>query len=229
MRPLSNVEELIERTLFHSVQRELVLRGYLPDIEDTATYPDSQVGIDAWKAAVTNIVQTRGFCVEVFGHSSNLNKGVQKSPRIVFVPEEFEPGAIGGDQTYFYEREGNSYTAQVRPPQSVDYFMSVHVIGETAEQVRLMNAIIGLTLPRRGYLPFYDDPEKKPKMFIENMAFRKYTDNSKGIVEHIRSFKIPDLYDIETYIAEENIAPITEIRMLPVLNDIEQDEIIITN
>jgi len=228
MIPLSNVEELIERTLFHSVQRELVARGYLPDIEDTVTYPDTQAGWDAWNAAIAQIVQDKGFCVEVFGHSSNLNKGVQKTPRIVFIPEEFEPGAIGGDQTYLYERNGGSFDAMVRPPQSVDYFMSVHVIGETAEQMRFMNSLIGLALPRRGYLPFYDDPEHKPKMFLENIAFRRYGDTSKGIEEHIRSFKIPDLYDVEEYIAETGIAPITEIRLMPVVNGIEQDELIIT-
>jgi len=229
--PLSNTEELIERSFFHRVRKELVDKGYLPDITDTVTYPDTQAGWDAWNAAIDAIVANKGFAIEVFGFSSSKSKGMKKTPRIVINNVSSLPGTVGGDSTYFYERSSTTgpYSQLIRPPQTVDFILQVIMSGVTAEQMRILNAVVALSLPRRGYIEFYDDPDHK--FFIENTGSNSYDNTRDNQIDKIIAYTAPDLYDIEEIILNNNIAPIQEIRIEPTINGHRSPDfdIIVTN
>lgn len=223
--PLSNTEELIERSFFHRIQKELVDKGYLPDITDTVTYPDTQVGYDAWEAAINDVVVDKGFAIELFGFGSVASKGTKKTPRIVINNVSSLPGTIGGDSTYFFERPTGStgnYNQVIRPPQTIDFVLQVILSGVTAEQIRVMNSVIALSLPRRGYIEFYDEPDQK--FFIENTGANAYDNTRDDQIDRIIAYTIPDLYDIEQIVISNTIAPIQQIRIEPTINDIESPD-----
>jgi len=216
--PLSNTEELIERSFFHRIRKELVDKGYLPDISDSVTYPDTQAGYDAWELAINNIVTAKGFAVEVFGFSSSNSKGTKKTPRIVINNVSTLPGTIGGDASYFFERATPTgpYSQLIRPPKTVDFVLQVIMTGVTAEHMRIMNAIVALSLPRRGYVEFYDDPDHN--FFIENTGSNAYDNTRDNQMDRIIAYSVPDLYDIEDIVISNSIAPIQEIRVEPTIN-----------
>lgn len=224
--PLSTTEELIERSYFHSIRKELVDKGYLPDIDDTVTYPDTNAGYAAWKAAINTIVTNKGFCIEVFNYASSESRGSKKVPRIVIQTTSAVPGTIGGDSTYYFRPSGGQFNGVIRPPQTVDFFFNIHLLGMTAEQMRVMNAVIALALPRRGYIPFYDDPDYK--FYIENTQSNSYDSARDNIMERILAYKSPDLYDRAEITALSNIAQINEIRIEPTVNGSDTDPIIVT-
>jgi len=216
--PLSTTEELIERSFFHSVRKELVDKGYLPDITDTVTYPDTPAGIAAWDNAISNIISSKGFAIEVFGFSSARSKGMKKTPRIVIHNSSTLPGTVGGDGTYFFRKNPSGTYSQVKaPPQSVDFILQVMLTGETSEHMRIMNAIIALALPRRGYIHFYNNPDQN--FFIENTGSNSYNNSQENQMDRIIAYTVNDLYDIEEIIMNNNIPPIREIRVEPTINE----------
>ena len=123
---LSNIQEIIERSLFEVIRLELVDKGYLPDIADTGTYPDNSTGWAQWEADLAAIIISMGFAIEIFSGGSSESRGVQKIPRIVIDSGNFLPGALGGDPRRFFSDQGADYQALVTPPQTVDFYLNFH-------------------------------------------------------------------------------------------------------
>jgi hypothetical protein len=191
--PLSNIQEVIERSLFESIRQEVVDKGYLPDISDTVTYPDTAVGWAQWESDIENIVSSMGFSIEVYSVGSNENKGIKKVPRIVIESGNFLPGALGGDPRRFFEDVTSHWDAKVTPPQTTDFYINFCIVGNTAAQIRVLNAIMSLAIPRRGYIPWYNDSTKS--FFARFLNYYDRTDEDEGIIEHVYAYEIPDAWD----------------------------------
>lgn len=211
--PLSDIQEMIERSLFEVIRLELVDKGYLPDITDLDTYPDTQVGWDQWEADISTIVLNMGFAIELFGVGNSESRGIKKVPRIVLETGNFLPGALGGDPLPFFEDQGDSYSALVTPPQTTDFYINFHLVSNSIAQHRVLNSILGLSVPRRGYIKYYNDPTKS--FFARYLNYYNIDDTDGGIIEHIYAYEIPDAWDQEDIIVLENIAKINEITLNP--------------
>jgi len=206
---LTGIQEIMERTLFEAIRQEVVDKGYLPDIADTVTYPDDQTGWDQWEADIQTIIGTKGFAIEVFGVGNNTAKGVKKVPRIFLETGNFLPGSLGGDPTRFFSDQGADYKALVTPPQTVDFYMNAGLVAETVAQSRILNGILALAIPRRAYMPWYNDATHT--FFIQYLNYYDRSDVDQGILEHVYAYEIPDAWDREDVDLGYTVAKLSEI------------------
>lgn len=288
--PLSNTRELVERSIYHSIRKELIDKGYLPDMNELVTanisaitsntftlqnvnqallytagreftvenstdldgtytvtssvfsspntivtvvqtitgvtvdgnssiykYYDDPTGVLAYKAALSAIVTNMGFAIEVFGSSNPQAKYMKKVPRIVIITNQSLPGGLGGAPDRVYTPSNpdplnpGSYTASIQPPQTFDLTFDIHLVSNTAAQARVMHSIVGLAVPRRGYLSSYlDDTDK---IFVHQLSYRSLTNVEQGINEDIYMYKAEDLFEVEnTPVNNGNtISPIVQI------------------
>lgn len=209
---LSIVQEVIERSLFEAIRLELVDKGYLPNITNTTLYPNTQVGWDKWETDIATIAAgAKGFAIELFSGGSSESRGMKKVPRIVMDSGNFLPGALGGDpQKYFLDNDEN-YKALVTPPQTVDFYLNFHLISNTLAQARILNAILALAIPRRGYVPWYNITTNS--FFIRYLNYFDQSDIQQGIIEHVYAYEIADAWDREDIELANVIAKIQQIEV----------------
>lgn len=208
---LTIIQEIIERSLFYAVIDEIVDKGYFPDIRDDTTYPDTDQGAVDFKTAITAVVAAKGYAIEIFSGASNESRGVKKIPRIVIDSGNFLPGALGGDPRRFFSDEGDDYKALVTPSQTVDFYVNFHLISNSIAQSRILNAIIALSVPRRGYIPWYNDGTKT--LFARYLNYYDQSNVDEGIIEHVYAYEVPDVWDHEDVEAYATIAKMAEITL----------------
>lgn len=180
-------------------------------------YYDDSTGIAYYNSAMNQVIASKGFAVEVFGVGQPRAKYQKKVPRIVLIPNQSLPGALGGNNDPIYIPVGidplspDSYTAHVTPPQTVDLTIDAHLVSSTAEQARVLHGILALAMPKRGYLPLYNNPEVR--FFIEAFSYRNIPNPGDNIVEDVYMYKASDMYETENEIIAEGIVPITQINV----------------
>jgi len=206
--PISNVQEIIERTVFERIRQELVDKGYLPDI---TTYIDDATGWAQWKTDLATIVTTMGFAIEIFNAGIAEAKGIKKFPRIVIKSGSFLPGALGGDPLKFYEWNGSSYDAKVLPPQTADFYLDVHLISKSIEQARVLNGLLAISVPRRSYVNLYNDVNSS--FFIRNIGYYDMDVEDEGYLEKVFGYEIPDCWDAGEILVGTGISKMTEITL----------------
>lgn len=196
--PINNVQERVERSLFEAIREKLVNHGYLPEV---SAYSADQVGNDdyiaAKKAIVTNTDATKPDSIDVFGHGSELSKGIEATPRIVCVTRRIMPGDIGKkiDHEYWLDPlDPDSVIKTIPPYKSTNLHIDIEVVSRTARQDRIMNAILAEAIGgAMGYVNVYDTTTKE-KFFIRQFNFYDVPDTENGIIKKVYSYEIPDLY-----------------------------------
>jgi hypothetical protein len=204
---LSNIQETIERSIYERIRLVLVEEGYLPDILDFL--PETPANYKLFQEAITTITNTKGFAIELYNHQDNLNLGALKVPRIVINPQPFLEGSLGGDGLRRYIREGLVYKSVAMPAQTSDFNCHIHLVSSTAQQTRILNALLAKAIPRRAYIPFVQELEGN--FFIEQQSSFLSPDAMKGMKETIFRFSVPDLFEIDDITIQENIKPLTRI------------------
>ena len=200
--PLSNIQEVVERSLFHSIRRHCVGKSFTPNIND---YPNTPTGYDAYIAAFAPIITAKGFAIEVFNSGPPTDRELKQVPRLVIDTQGFIPGSIGGDQSQKYRMdESGKYYGYITPPTTSDLYVNLHMVAGTPEQHRILNSILSLAIPRRGYVPFYNDENEV--FFVQFLSYVPVREiGSPGIMETIARYVCKDLIEVEEII---NIPPI---------------------
>ena len=206
--PLSNIQEVIEITVFEAIRLELVDKGYLPDITQ---FPDTPQGVTDYNNAIKDIVDEKGFAIDIFNNGSNFNKGIKTIPRIIINSGNFLGGSLGGDPSKFFINNGSNYTAMVTPPQTSDFYLDVHCVSNNVKQERILNSILSLALPKRKYLKCYNDLTKS--FFIRYLSFFELDNLGHGLSEKCFSYEIPDCWDTEDTTIPGTISKISVIEM----------------
>jgi len=191
---IGNVQERVERSLYEVIRQSLVSEGYLPDITDP-TYSDDPTGQAAWDAAMKVIQGTKGFAAEIYGHSSSLEKGNQRLPRIAIIPRRIMPGEIGPSIAGGFAPDPTNpdQLRKLKPPiQSSNFHVDINIVSGSAPQDRLLHSILAKALGTWSFIPMYDDPNDL--FFIRQFNFYDLPDDRNGIEEKVYSFEIPDLY-----------------------------------
>lgn len=208
------LEEIIARTIFHSLREKLVVDGYLPDITlfdiDNADIGIARAALKDFDDAKGVIAADKGFCIEVFPFSSNQSKGYKKTPRIVVDIHEFLPSNIGTDPTPYYEKVGDYFVRKKPVSLLSEMIFTVYAIASDSNQMYVMNDIIMTVLPIRGYIKRYTDTELRPynNLFIELIDKFRRNDLEEGIMERSLRYEIPDLQEISEFVIENPISPI---------------------
>lgn len=180
-------------------------------------YYDDDAGVASILAANQSIISTKGFIIEIFGVGQPRAKYQKKVPRIVLIPNQSLPGALGGNGDPVYTSVGSdplapdSYTKHVVPPQTVDFTYDVHIVTSTAEQARVCHGIVAAALPKRGYVVLYNDPNTR--FFVETFSFRNIPAPGDNIVEDVYMYKASDMYETTNDVSPESLIPITQINL----------------
>jgi len=187
---LSNIWEVVDRSVYEKIRLLLVAAGYLPDI---TTFPDTDAGVAAYNTAMANIKTSKGFAIELFGQGSNLHKYEKKVPRIVYNARRIFLGDIGGNPEHQYTKAGAVFNKTAVPPTSSSLQFDIFLVFETAKQERVLNSIIQATLKSRTYIPHYNNPNES--FLVNNISYRDNPDTSFGICEKILTYQANDLWD----------------------------------
>jgi len=214
--PLSTTQERVERSIYERIRLELVDKGYLPDI--TLYNSNTALNQTDWEAAMATIRTTMGFCIELFGAGSYEKNDDKKVPRIVIDSGFFSEGTLGGDQTtYFQLADDNlSYEAYKRPPQASQLDLNIHVVASSTKEIRIVQAVLGLALQTRGYLPLYteipNEIQETGNFFYKRAGVADLPQTEEGVLEKIFRYVIDDVYEVEP-IALPSASIITEITL----------------
>lgn len=157
-----NTEELVSNTLYHALRERFVLDGWTPDVLLIPGFDSNDPDVAAaaateYETQLLAIQNAKGFCVEVFGYSSNQYKDNKKIARVVLDVNQFIPSDIGNDTSVFYENispSGSPKTYQKRKAVSLisDLHFTVYAVGSNSKQIFTLNQAIIETLPHRGYI-----------------------------------------------------------------------------
>jgi len=232
-QPLSFIQQFLDRSIFHQIDRVMTVHGYAPDRSSFDL--TNQNGKTAYRAALKAITdsQDEKFGIDLFGHSNTQFKGNKKTPRIVIVPYGFLPGDIGLDLTPQPLSNNGVIHNHTFPTQSSEYEVNIHVTGSSAIHMVILNAILSQAMSRRGYIPFWPTLELKTSgnIFYENIGSFDSTDRQEGVLEKVYRYILPDVYETECSVDEDNqIALIQEITLQLALQDlITLDEMVISN
>jgi len=210
--PLTVIEDSIEKSIFEALRLEMVDKFLTPDITTYNLATDQLLWESDLKALSTT--NPHGFVAELFGASGYQANNTKKAPRIVIDPQGFFPGELGGDTTRIYQQAtpgpGNPYNGLARPPRSANYFVNIHIVANTIKQLRILQALTALSLPRRGYIKFYNEPTFtfSGNLYIENIAFLDLPQTQEGVMEKVYRFMIADVFEQECIVAAVGGAPI---------------------
>lgn len=217
---LPDIQEALERSVFHALRLRTVEEGYLPNIDNydvtNANLATAKAAQQSYRDAIDTIVTNQGFAIEVFNYTPPNEKGVLKSPRIVLKTEAFLPGELGLDTTGDYiKQQDGTFTKKQNPSLVSDFYFNVHVNAITSKQLRVLNGIIATTLPRRGYMKWYTDAQMKhsENLMVYYISHSDFTWQAEGIIEKVYRYGIPDTHEIDAKVMLENIAPIINIEV----------------
>lgn len=212
--PLSNMQEVVELTLFHSILQECIDKGYSPDIRNTTLYPSTTVGVAAYKAAQEAIITAQGFTVEVFNNSNPDYKGHKTPPRIVIITEDPLPGDIGAGPDRIYIASENGAIPAILPPESYDITFSVHIIANNAKQHRRLVSLLANSIPSRGYLPISPRYGLSDfNIFVRNISYTSLPSAIDGLIERVWRYEVKDVFLTEYVKTRDEVALLNQITM----------------
>lgn len=207
---LDTIFEIVERSIFEAIREDIVRRGYLPDIADTARYTDDPAGVQNWADDLAVIRASMGFVVEVFGASSSRDKYEKKLPRIIVIPKRVYPGDLGGDSNGYYITVADKLYATARPPLVTNYQFEVGLAARNIQQLRVLMSCISVVFSRRTYIKLYNNPDVE--FFVKQTMYRDYPDVDYGVMEYFYGFEACDIWD-KIEVATNPTSPLTDIHI----------------
>lgn len=204
---LSNIQGLIERTVYKALRAVTEEHLYIPDITD---YPNTQNGFNDYNDAVKDVVADKGYAIEVFGHSNAQAKGQKLVPRIVIKPRRVIEGGIGMDVGKLFKLNAGdaSFTSYTVQGTSSNIHIEVHLVSNTAAQHRILHSIMMAALNHRGYLELYDN---SAKFFYRYIGYSDEENVVEGILTNVYTYEVVDVDMMQEVIVDAATAKILEI------------------
>lgn len=224
-------QEIIERTLYASLMR--ITLGLNKTVNPELYLPVSSQNSELYKAAVEAIGPD---FIYIFGVGNNQVRGVKEVPRITIELNAYYPGNIGTEAFMIGEElVDNEYVAYNFPFETKHVQFDIHLVANTAEQLRLLHRIMYTALPARGYIrPFLEDtlakyletPRKlkSGNVYLEVSNYYDHNDQEHGLLEKVYSYTCYDSYIEETENTDLGpIAPIKDISAIIALTSPNSD------
>lgn len=214
---IPNLLEALERTVFETVRLVLVSTGYLPDIKnfdvENPNLEIAKLAQKSYEGAITTIKNSgKGFAIEIFNYSTTQQRGRLKPPRIIIDSEGFYPGEIGLGTSPRYNRQADGSFLKIETvEQTSDFFFNIRLISNTTKQYRVLEGVKAMTLPRQGYLKWYNkDFLASGNLFFKYVSFSYQNWENEGIIEKVYRYMIPDAHEVDPNIIGSTAA-ITQI------------------
>lgn len=223
---LPNTEEIIEKSVYLSIENILLREGYIPNIKlfdiENADINIARAAQNSYDAAVKAIQVSKGFAIELFGYTTNQDRGVKKVPRIVIDTEGFYPGSIGKDSTAQYKmnQTGTAYNKEFDGQKTSDLYFNIYLVANNVQQIRVLHGVLSESIPRWGYIPRYVDEDtpfelvSDGNIFIEYISYNQSDDEDRGVIEKVYRYMTPDVVENLVRIDNTNIAKIESIEYL---------------
>lgn len=220
-------QEIIERTLYASLMRVTLQLGKTINPEDYL--PVSAQNSEAYKAAVKAIGPN---FIYIFGVGNNQVRGAKVVPRITVDLNAYYPGNVGTEAFMIGDEKVNDeYVAYNFPFETKDVQFDIHLVANTAEQLRILHSIMYTALPARGYIrPFLEASLKEylettklyktGNVYLEVSNYYDHNDQEHGLLEKVYSYTCYDSYIEE--IENTDVGPITPIKDISAIISVTQ-------
>lgn len=204
---LSDVQGLVERTIYKAIRAVTEEHGYIPVI---TSYPNTSIGAAAYQTAIDACVVAKGFAIEVFGHSNPQAKGNKTIPRIVIKPRRVIEGGIGMNVGTVNElNAGNAdFKSFTVSGTTSNIHIEVRLVSNTAAQHRILHAILMAAMNFRGYLNMYTG---SGQFFYAFIGYNDEENTIEGIIENTYTYEVRDVDMMQQVIIDANVAKINEI------------------
>lgn len=208
-----NSQEIIERSIYMALLNMAIELGYTINPEDYL--PTSAENAERFKEDLKKIIDDKGFYIGIFGVGNNHSRGIKETPRIVVDSEGFYPGDIGLPRKITQKEEGIGYTATEVPYESLSQYMNIRLCAHSSEHMRLLHQIMFWSVPQRGYLKPYDEPEFlfTGNIYLRIVNFYNMPDLDNGLMEKVYQFEVQDCL-LDKNIQPELLTPIRDISVL---------------
>lgn len=220
MANLSNIEQALERTIFHLLRKKTVEFGYLPNIDDydieNTNLNIAETETERFNNDLIAITNSKGFSIEVFNYANNQYYGTKKPPRIVVETESLLQGQLGTDTTPQYKKNiDGSFIAKQSVSLLSDFYFNVHLIANNVNEIRVLHEIMVQCLPRRGYVPWYNQDGLLPSfnLLVRYLSMADYSWTAEGIIEKVYRYEIPDAHEVDDKIIIDNVSSIKQINV----------------
>lgn len=216
---LNNTQERLERSIYEAIYAILVREGYWPPHPSPGQIPSP--------ADIAAIISSKGFAIQPFGPSSSQSLGQKETPRIALIPGRFYPGDLGNEinTTVIQDLDNvDNFIEVIRPPETMDYQIDIHLIGANAIQNRILTAIMSAALGSRGYIPFLDTGDL---FFIRQISYTEIPDSIDGIQENVYGYEIKDIYIADDIVTNPDVPLISGIEIDIKIGNLEDDPLLL--
>lgn len=190
--PLLNTQELVEKTITSAIRTVSVQEGYTADVSVYTTNP-------AYQNAMEAIAAIKNFAVEIYGPGTADRKGVKRVPRIVVTPQKMLSGDVGNiiNPTHYNDPDSpGNLISTVLDATTSNLTLEISLSSNSAEQDRILHAILSKAIGQRRYLPFIND--NSLYFLIRQYGFFDVPEYPEGIIEKTYNYEVPDLILAET-------------------------------
>lgn len=227
MRALSTIGQDVERSIEKALYDVLVFNGWIPN---KVTFASNPAG---YKTAKDSIKTTRGFVVELFGHSASEDRGKLDVPRITITGLGYSPGGTGQDYGDSFELNPDNLTYskynQGTPLSNARY--AIELWSNKNSQDHILEAVRQAALPNLSYIKKWDDPSVE--YLIEYTFTSSIPDMVHGLIHKTYTYQVldvmetlPNLVNTTTPIIKEITVQETNIEDRTVVDNTTGDKII---
>lgn len=218
---LSPTQVILDRSIEAALRRVAIEQGY--SLSRAGYDLTTQVGQDSYNTDLKTIQTTKGFAVEIFGHSNHQYKAVKQVARITIDPYGFMPGSVGNDPSPYHKDNGDGTFTKVNAISKFsNYEVNIYISGNTTEQVRTLTALVSYAMGKRGYLPKWPLTVRQVSgnFFYEQMDIYDDSDPAEGVIEKVFRYEFPEVFEIAEEEDEVVIAAINQIDLDLVVNEL---------
>lgn len=200
-----DLEQRLMRSIEKTLYKETLKRGLTPDRQ---AYANNEAGFDAKESEIRN---TFGFCIGVFGNGSDQDKATKFVPRFSIHGQGFLTGSVGNDQspTYKLNKDETAFEQYTSPPASSIYRFEVELASSKSFQNSTLEKIRGIALPNRSFIPYYDNPEES--FLITYGPLMQSPDMGQKLIQRKYLYEIIDVFEQEPELMEGEVPKIKTI------------------
>lgn len=205
-----NSQEIIERSVYSALLDVTTTLGYTLNPEDYL--PVSNANKQKYDADLAKLQKY----IAIFGTGNAESKGQRVTPRIVVNARGFYPGTVGLPKILLEKQVGVGWTANQEPYETIDQYIDIHLVANNQDDMRLLHQILFWSIPQRGYIKPYTEPEFlfSGNIFIELINFFDQPTEAVGLMEKVYEFLVLDTMVGERTNIPTDLVPIQDISVL---------------
>lgn len=213
--------EELDRSIFELIRLEIVAMGYLPDV---VQYPNAK----DYEAAKQQIIQNKGFIIEVDGVGSGEARGERVMCSISVDRKDITMGSIGGN-TVQYRKVNDKFTKERVPQATSNIMYDIRIYTNSLAKERLISEMIYDIIGHRNYYRIAEE--------YNTFGDKKFFGISKGDIsmakgkqlERLFKFEVEDVWIGRNKVLTNNIVPLTSVVYRFALKDMSGDVEIVEN